>query len=114
MRAELAARWPFRRLTFLAERSQPLDRVLRGAGLAMAIRVVGAALALLTQVALARWMGQFEYGVFLFAWSWVFLLALVASLGLAHPAGERDLGDQRERRADDPNRHREPRAAECK
>jgi len=52
----------------------------------MAIRVVGAALALVTQVALARWMGQFEYGVFLFAWSWVFLLALVASLGLDRAA----------------------------
>lgn len=94
MRAALAARGPFRRLAsrfadrlaHLTERSPPLSRVLRGAGLAMAIRVVGVALALLTQVALARWMGQFEYGVFLFAWSWVFLLALVGTLGLDRAA----------------------------
>lgn len=63
-----------------------LDRVLRGAGLTMGLRVGGAALSLITQVVIARWVGQFEYGIFTFSWSCVALLAMLASLGLDRAA----------------------------
>jgi len=38
-------------------------RAIRSAGAAFIIRVVSAALAYVTQVLLARWMGSFEFGV---------------------------------------------------
>src|SRR5215213_4534872 len=59
------------------------SRAQRAAGTAFAIRVVSAALVYLTQVLLARWMGSFEFGVYVYVWTWVLLLGGVADLGLA-------------------------------
>ena len=67
----------------LALRARPLlgriDGVLftadeRGAAgrmslIAFAIRIAGAAIAFLSQVLLARWMGGFEYGIFVLVWT---------------------------------------------
>jgi len=55
----------------------------RNALLAFSIRVAGAALAYLSQAILARWMGSFEYGVFVFVWVWVLILGGLAPLGLS-------------------------------
>jgi len=52
----------------------------------MVIRVVGAGLAFATQVLLARWMGEIEYGIFLFTWTFGLLFALPCSLGLTQAA----------------------------
>lgn len=55
----------------------------RQALFAFLIRVVSAGIAYLSQVFLARWMGGFEYGIFVFAWVWVLILGGLAPLGLS-------------------------------
>lgn len=49
---------------------------------AFAVRVLSAAIAYLTQVVLARWMGSSEYGIFVWVWVWVLILGGLSSLGL--------------------------------
>lgn len=58
-----------------------LGGVVRGAAFVMGIRVAGAAIALLSQVLLARWMGAFEYGIFSYVWVWVIVLGIVVPMG---------------------------------
>lgn len=58
----------------------------RIAGTAFLIRIVSAALAYGTQVALARWMGSHEFGIFVYVWTWVMLIGGLADLGLASAA----------------------------
>lgn len=53
------------------------------AGSAFLIRVVNAGIAFLSQILLARWMGESEYGVYVYVWTWVLLLGGLSSLGLA-------------------------------
>ena len=75
---------PLRRLggTLLAALADGhLAQVVRGAGFVMGIRVAGAAIALLSQVLLARWMGAFEYGIFAYVWVWVIILGILAPMG---------------------------------
>ena len=57
-------------------------RTQRAALSAFAIRILSAAIAYLSQVILARWMGSFEYGAFVFVWVWVLILGGVSNLGL--------------------------------
>jgi O-antigen/teichoic acid export membrane protein len=45
------------------------------------IRVASAAVAYLMQVALARWMGSYEYGIFVFVWVWVIIIGTLSSFG---------------------------------
>jgi O-antigen/teichoic acid export membrane protein len=54
-------------------------------------RVTGAALVLLLQVMLARWMGASKVGVYVLAFSWCVMLATISNLGLA-AAGLRIIG----------------------
>lgn len=56
--------------------------VLRGAGLALAIRVLAGAIGYASLILLARWMGYAEYGYYNFAIAWMMLLAYPATLGL--------------------------------
>tara|TARA_R110000824_G_scaffold155226_2_gene327606 strand:- start:26614 stop:28008 length:1395 start_codon:yes stop_codon:yes gene_type:complete len=58
-----------------------LAEVVRGAAMVMGIRIGGAAIALLSQVLLARWMGAFEYGIFAYVWVWVIILGIIAPMG---------------------------------
>lgn len=58
-----------------------LAGVVRGAAFVMGIRIAGAAIALISQVLLARWMGAFEYGIFAYVWVWVVVLGIVAPMG---------------------------------
>src|SRR5437879_445123 len=46
----------------------------RMAGNAFAIRVASAALVYLAQILLARWMGQHEFGIYVYVWTWVLLI----------------------------------------
>lgn len=55
----------------------------RAALLVFLIRVASAGIAYLSQVFLARWMGSFEYGIFVFVWVWVLILGGLAPLGLS-------------------------------
>ena len=53
----------------------------RNAVLAFAVRVASAAIAFISQVALARWMGWQDYGVYVYAWTWVLVIGGLTSLG---------------------------------
>lgn len=61
------------------------DRTLarRVAGNVFLIRVAGAVLAYLSQVLLARWMGAFEFGVYVYALTWLLLFGGLVDFGLA-------------------------------
>jgi O-antigen/teichoic acid export membrane protein len=58
----------------------------RAAGTAFMIRVGNAALAYLSQVLLARWMGSFEFGIYVYVWTWVLLIGSMVDLGIASSA----------------------------
>ena len=57
-------------------------RTQRDALTAFIVRVVSAAILYLSQVVLARWMGGFEYGIYVFVWTWVLVLGGMSHLGL--------------------------------
>ncbi|MEO0797612.1 MAG: polysaccharide biosynthesis C-terminal domain-containing protein [Pseudomonadota bacterium] len=54
----------------------------RSALVAFSVRVGSAALLYLSQIAMARWMGTFDYGVYVFAWTWILLLGGLSHCGL--------------------------------
>jgi O-antigen/teichoic acid export membrane protein len=58
----------------------------RTALFALTIRVASAALLYFSQVLLARWMGPFEYGVFVFVWVWVLILGGLGPIGMSTSA----------------------------
>jgi O-antigen/teichoic acid export membrane protein len=58
----------------------------RLAGTIFVIRVVSAALAYLSQIALARWMGGSEYGIYVYVWTWVLLLGSMMDFGISASA----------------------------
>lgn len=58
------------------------SRAQRSAGTAFLIRVASAGITYLSQVLLARWMGSFEFGVYIYVWTWVLLIGGLASIGL--------------------------------
>ncbi len=60
--------------------------VRRLAGAAFLIRVISAAIAFVSQILLARWMGGFEFGIYVYAWTWVLLIGGMVDLGLGSAA----------------------------
>ncbi len=54
----------------------------RSALFAFAVRTISAGIAYFSQVLLARWMGSFEYGIFVFVWIWVLILGGLIPIGL--------------------------------
>jgi O-antigen/teichoic acid export membrane protein len=70
---------------WLADRSDT-SLAQRTAGAAFLIRVASAAILFLSQVLLARWMGTFEFGVYVYVWTWVLLLGVISDFGLATAA----------------------------
>lgn len=55
----------------------------RLAGMVFMIRVVSAALAYLSQVLLARWMGGSDYGIYVYVWTWVLLIGSMSDFGIS-------------------------------
>lgn len=55
--------------------------LVRGAGFAFVLQVLGVVLAYVLHVVLARWMGAAGYGVYAFVISWATVLATAAALG---------------------------------
>src|SRR5436309_9363622 len=55
----------------------------RLAGTIFIIRLVSAALAYLSQILLARWMGGSEYGVYVYVWTWVLLFGSMMDFGIS-------------------------------
>ncbi len=56
------------------------------AGGAFLIRVFSAGLIYLSQILLARWMGSFEFGIYVYVWTLVAMIGDVTDLGLATSA----------------------------
>jgi O-antigen/teichoic acid export membrane protein len=56
------------------------------AGKVFLVRVTGAMLALVSQVLLARWMGQFEFGIYIYVWTWVLMIGALSDVGLSSAA----------------------------
>jgi O-antigen/teichoic acid export membrane protein len=63
-----------------------LSVVRRLAGTAFILRVVSALLAFLAQIVLARWLGSFEFGVYVYAWTWLLMIGGIGDLGLGSAA----------------------------
>jgi hypothetical protein len=57
-------------------------RAQRDALTAFSLRCASAGLLYLSQIALARWMGGYEYGIYVFVWTWVMILGGLSDLGL--------------------------------
>jgi O-antigen/teichoic acid export membrane protein len=55
----------------------------RLAGTIFIIRVISAALAYVSQILLARWMGGSDYGVYVYVWTWVLLLGSMMDFGIS-------------------------------
>ena len=45
-----------------------------------------AARARLSQVLLARWMGSFEFGIYIYVWTWVLMIGALSDVGLSSAA----------------------------
>lgn len=56
----------------------------RMAGTAFGIRVFSAAVIYLSQILLARWMGSYEFGIYVYVWTWLILIGGLAPLGIAY------------------------------
>ena len=55
----------------------------RAAGTVFLVRVASALLALVSQVLMARWMGSFEFGVYVYVWTWVLMIGALSDCGLS-------------------------------
>ncbi|AXS42826.1 lipopolysaccharide biosynthesis protein [Breoghania sp. L-A4] len=69
------------RLSALREGTTDAAGAQRTALFTFTVRIFGAALAYLSQVFLARWMGGHEYGIFVVVWTWIVIVGVIAPLG---------------------------------
>src|SRR4030081_3780023 len=76
----------FARLRAMLGGSCEASLTKRLAGTIFIIRVVSAALAYLSQILLARWMGGSDYGVYVYVWTWVLLLGSMMDFGISASA----------------------------
>jgi len=74
------------RLRSMLDGSGEASLTKRLAGTIFIIRVISAALAYLSQILLARWMGGSDYGVYVYVWTWVLLLGSMMDFGTAASA----------------------------
>ncbi|BCH22733.1 oligosaccharide flippase family protein [Mesorhizobium sp. L-8-3] len=80
-RLALRMRPLLRRVDDILFRADERGEASRMSVIAFAIRVVSAAIAFLSQVLLARWMGGFEYGIFVLVWTAMILAGNLSCLG---------------------------------
>jgi O-antigen/teichoic acid export membrane protein len=66
------------------------------AGTVFLIRVFSAVLAFGSQILFARWMGTYEFGIYVYVWTWVLLLGQAIDLGLG-TAAQRFIPQYRDR-----------------
>ena len=70
----------------------------RLAGAAFLIRVISAAITFVSQILLARWMGSFDFGIYIYGWTWLLLIGAMVDLGLGSSA-QRFIPEYAEHRA---------------
>lgn len=70
-----------RQLTAILAGSDPRNLAQRMALIAFVIRVLSAAIAFVSQIIMARMMGEFEYGIFVFVWVLVVIFGNLSCLG---------------------------------
>ena len=56
------------------------------AGKVFLVRVASAVLALVSQVLLARFMGAYEFGIYIYVWTWVLMIGALSDMGLSSAA----------------------------
>ncbi len=68
--------------------SDPSDSQLSQlvAGKVFLVRVASAMLALVSQVLLARWMGSFQFGIYIYVWTWVLMIGALSDIGFSSAA----------------------------
>jgi O-antigen/teichoic acid export membrane protein len=76
----------FTRLRSMLSGSSEASLTRRLAGTIFIIRVISAALAYVSQILLARWMGGSDYGVYVYVWTWVLLLGSMMDFGISASA----------------------------
>lgn len=54
----------------------------RMAGTAFVIRMASAAIMFVSQILLARWMGDYQFGTYVYVWTWLLLLGDIVHLGV--------------------------------
>lgn len=81
-RAEAPRGWRARTASWRSDMSHRAV-AQRAAGSAFLIRVFNAGLGFVTQILFARWMGEYEYGIYAYTWVWVLLLGGISTLGIA-------------------------------
>jgi len=59
------------------------ERTQRDAVTAFGVRCASAVVLYVSQIVLARWMGSFEYGIYVFVWTWVLVLGGLSDMGLS-------------------------------
>jgi len=69
----------------LAERSDSRLAQLV-AGKVFLVRVGAALIALVSQVLLARFMGRFQFGIYIYVWTWVLMVGALSDVGLSSAA----------------------------
>jgi O-antigen/teichoic acid export membrane protein len=74
-----AFRLPARVQAWLSSEHNATQRM---AGNAFVIRVAGAVIIFLSQILLARWMGGVEFGIYVYAWTWLQMVGDIIHLGL--------------------------------
>src|SRR6195952_2725609 len=78
-----ASAGPMTRLRAMLADSSEASLTSRLAGTIFIIRVISAGLAYVSQIALARWMGGSDYGIYVYVWTWVLLLGSMMDFGLS-------------------------------
>jgi O-antigen/teichoic acid export membrane protein len=69
------------RLDSIVFTSDERGQASRTSLVAFAIRIVSAVIALTSQVLMARWMGSFEYGIFVLVWTTIIIVGHLACFG---------------------------------
>lgn len=63
------------------QRLSPVNEIVRGASGAFIVKVMSTILLFISQILLARCMGRYNYGVYVFVFSWINILVMIAIHG---------------------------------